>query len=145
MGYGSNGSPKLTITWVMGQHTAMTHQRFYHVIQWRSKRYWLFCNSVRPISDRIKNTTINWNLVGLHTNIFDNIFSYRCVMCTTKNLWCSVVSTGGEGGRVPLEVGEEGTPMSLPFIFHSTIVVDIPLGRYEAIEYSATFDDITPT
>jgi hypothetical protein len=54
----------------------------------------------------------------------------------------SCVSTGGAGDASPLEFGEEGTSMSPRF--HSRIVVDIPLQRYRAIKYSATFDDNRP-
>jgi hypothetical protein len=47
----------------------------------------------------------------------------------------------GTGDASPPDVGEEGTPMFFLPRFHSTIVVDIPGGRYRAIEYSAKFDD----
>jgi hypothetical protein len=47
-------------------------------------------------------------------------------------------------GRVPPEIGEEGIPMYWSPRFHSTIVVDIRLGRYRAIKYSAPFDDTRP-
>jgi hypothetical protein len=52
------------------------------------------------------------------------------------------ISTDGNGGCVPPEFGEEGTPMYCICCptFHSTITS----GRYRAMEYSATFDDTRP-
>jgi hypothetical protein len=59
----------------------------------------------------------------------------------TKVHFCSGVSTGGdEEGCVP-KILRRGRPCICPPRFHSAIIVDIPLGRYRAIEYSATFDD----
>jgi hypothetical protein len=53
----------------------------------------------------------------------------------------SGVSTGGDGGRVPQISMRRGRPCICAPRFHATIVVDIPLGRCRAIEYSATLDD----
>jgi hypothetical protein len=50
----------------------------------------------------------------------------------------------GRGYASPLNLVRRGRPSICPPRFHSTIVVDIPLERYRAIEYSATFDDIRP-
>jgi hypothetical protein len=48
------------------------------------------------------------------------------------------------GWRVRPDFDEEGSPMYLSPRFYSTLVVDTPLGRYRAAEYSATFDDTRP-
>jgi hypothetical protein len=49
----------------------------------------------------------------------------------------------GMGGHVPQKL-VRGRPCICPPRFHSTIVMDIPLGRYGMIEYSATFDETRP-
>ena len=55
----------------------------------------------------------------------------------------SGTSKGGDGDG-STEFDEEGLPMYLSPIFYSTMVMDIPLGRYRATEYYATFDDNRP-
>jgi hypothetical protein len=61
------------------------------------------------LSDRIKNTAIYWNLVGLHPNIFNSVFSYRYVVCTTHKSMMQW-RIHGRGTRPP-EFGEEEMPM----------------------------------
>jgi hypothetical protein len=144
MGHGSNGSPKAD-----GSHGSlvnirwpMTHQLFLLRSNGAAKDIASFV--IRSdLSDRIKNTAIYWDHVGWQPNIF-NIFSYRCVMCTTDE---SMGQIRIHGETRPHTIWWGGDAhINCPSWFHSTIVVNIglPLERYIAVEYSATFDDTRP-
>jgi hypothetical protein len=50
----------------------------------------------------------------------------------------------GMGVHPPINLVRRGRPCICHPRFHSTLFVDIPLGRYRMIKYSAIFDDTRP-